>query len=119
MEGWIIKAALNGSALHTHTQPTAHTCSCNVSPLEIELVTRPDRAGSRIMAENNCKICFDYSIKHNVTKYLYFLRSITQNIALCSLLAPLTPLFSSNKQDFRKSVKAVIYWQAKSRKQPG
>lgn len=80
---------------------------------------RPDRAGSRIMAENNCKLCFDYSIKHNVTKYLYFLCSITQNMTLCSVLAPLTPLFSSNKQDFRKSVKVVIYWQVKSRKQPG
>lgn len=73
MEGWIIKAALNESALHMHTKMIACTCSCNVSDLEIQLVTRLDRAGLRIMAENNCKLCFDCSIKHNVRKIFVFL----------------------------------------------
>lgn len=56
MEGRIIKAAFNESALHMHTSMIACTCSCNVSDLEIQLVTRLDRAGLRIMAENNIKL---------------------------------------------------------------
>lgn len=108
MGGWIIKAAMHGSDMHTQT--TACTCSWNVSALEIQLVTGLDRAVLRITAESNCKPCFDYTRKHNMRKYLYFSCLITQNISLCTLLAPPTPLFSRKKD--RPVEKLLWLWFA-------
>lgn len=96
MGGWIIKAALNGSELHRSKSEHALVPG---SDFQIQLVTPPDRAGLGITDENNCNFCFDYRIKHNGRKYLYFLCLITQNISLCSSLAPPAPLFARKKKN--------------------
>lgn len=108
MGGWIIKAALNGSALH---RPKSEHALVPGSDFQIQLVTPPDRAGLRITDENNCNLCFDYRIKHNERKYLYFLCLITQNISLCSSLAPPAPLFArKEKKKTRACEKLLRLW---------
>lgn len=108
MGGWIIKAALNGSALH---RPKSEHALVPGSDFQIQLVTPPDRAGLRITDENNCNLCFDYRIKHNERKYLYFLCLITQNISLCSSLASPAPLFArKEKKKNRACEKLLRLW---------
>lgn len=107
MGGWIIEAALNGSALH---RPKSQHALVPGSGFQIQLVTPPDRAGWRITDENNCNFCFDYRIKHNGRKYLYFLRLITQNISLCSSLAPPAPLFARKKTNQGLWKKRLRLW---------